>query len=242
MLLSKEDIHPMADQLPDWAPEVFDTFVTTVTGQEPPFPCVFARHALGTDGLRFACLQSPEDPADLAQLVDVVAHYAAVSRGIRPWTTLVALFGPEDERRTLHEHRARFWRVMQHLHDHDPAPWPAGAPTDPDDPDWEFAFAGERMFVVGSAPVYHRRVSRNTATFTMLFQPRWMFDEMIAGPKFDRTTAAIRRRQERYDGMASHPSILTFGDPANREWRQYVIPDDNDPVPGRCPLHFTRSG
>lgn len=241
MLLSTTDIRSGADQLPRWAPEVLDTFVRTVTGSAPPFPCVFARHALGADGLRFACLESPDAEPDLARLADVVAHYAAMSRDLRPWTTLVAVFAPEAERQTLDEHRARFWSVMQYLHDHDPAPWPEDVPTDPDDPGWEFAFAGERMFVVGSAPVYDRRVSRNTATFTMLFQPRWMFDEMIAGPKFDRTTAAIRRRQERYDGYPSHPSILTFGDPENREWRQYVIPDDNEPVAGQCPLRCTPS-
>jgi FPC/CPF motif-containing protein YcgG len=241
MLLSQQDFRSDADQLAGWAPEVFATFVRTVTGQEPPFPCVFARHALGADGLRFACYESPEAQDDLARLAEDVAHYAAVSREIRPWTTLVAMFAPESTRHTLEQHRARFWSVMQYLHDHDPAPWPASASTDPDDPSWEFSFAGERMFVVGSAPVYETRVSRNTATFTMLFQPRWMFDEMIAGPKFDRTTAAIRRRQERYDGYPSHPSILTFGDPENREWRQYVIPDDNDPVAGQCPLHCAPS-
>src|SRR5690349_4119677 len=128
MLLSKEDFHSDAGRLPGWAPEVFDTFVRTVSGQDPPFPCVFARHALGGDGLRFACLESPEAEEDLARLTAVVAAYVAMARELAPWTTLVAMFAPEDgPQRTLDAHRARFWAVMQHLHDHDPVPWPAGA-------------------------------------------------------------------------------------------------------------------
>ena len=40
-----------------------------------------------------------------------------------------------------------------------------------------------------------------------------------------------------YDGMPVHPDIGFYGDAANREWKQYALPDDNEPERGTCPFH-----
>jgi FPC/CPF motif-containing protein YcgG len=236
MLLSKQDFLSRRATQNRWARDAYDDFERTVTDRERPFPCVFAQHALAADTLRFLCLEDPSDPADLRTLVASLMRFNEMSRALGPWTTLVAMFAPSYTPTSLDQHHKVFWQLIQFLHEHDPEPWPADVPIDPDDPRWEFAFAGEAMFVVGSAPVYEIRQSRNTATFTVLFQPRWMVNDMIAQPKFHRTTAVIRDRQARFDGIPSHPSILTYGDPDNREWRQYVLPDGNTELTARCPF------
>jgi FPC/CPF motif-containing protein YcgG len=37
--------------------------------------------------------------------------------------------------------------------------------------------------------------------------------------------------------MPVHPDIGFYGDPINREWKQYALPDDNEPEAGICPFH-----
>ncbi|MFX8832986.1 YqcI/YcgG family protein, partial [Acinetobacter baumannii] len=77
-------------------------------------------------------------------------------------------------------YRALFWRVLQHLHDHDPAIDPTAPQHDPDHPDWEFAFAGVQMFVVGCTPSYLRRRSRNLGRgMIFLVQPRSVFVDLV---------------------------------------------------------------
>jgi YqcI/YcgG family len=54
-------------------------------------------------------------------------------------------------------------------------------------------------------------------------------------------TASVRhsldKRTLAYDGMSIHPDIGFYGNIDNREWKQYAIPDDNQPETGACPFH-----
>ena len=36
---------------------------------------------------------------------------------------------------------------------------------------------------------------------------------------------------------AVHPDIGFYGNIGNREWKQYALPDDNEPEAGTCPFH-----
>jgi uncharacterized protein len=38
--------------------------------------------------------------------------------------------------------------------------------------------------------------------------------------------------------MPVHPDIGFYGDFINREWKQYALPDDNEPESGTCPFHM----
>jgi uncharacterized protein len=37
--------------------------------------------------------------------------------------------------------------------------------------------------------------------------------------------------------MTVHPDIGFYGNIGNREWKQYALPDDNEPEAGGCPFH-----
>jgi len=48
----------------------------------------------------------------------------------------------------------------------------------------------------------------------------------------------IRARALQFDDVPVHPHIGVYGERDNLEWRQYVVPDSSDPVPGECPLRM----
>jgi uncharacterized protein len=155
--------------------------------------------------------------------------------------SLVAFFEP-DEGLTHHDAFVhRFWKILQFLDEHDPQP---ATRYHPDHPLWEFSFAGCEMFAVGASPTYTKRRSRNLgAGIVIIFQPRILFiDPATAAPIAAEVRQRIHKRMLAYDGMAVHPDIGFYGQPANREWKQYALPDDNTPESGRCPFHPRPAG
>ena len=51
----------------------------------------------------------------------------------------------------------------------------------------------------------------------------------------------IRRRLRAYDDVAPSPTLGNYGEPDNREWKQYFLPDrddaqDPDDGAARCPF------
>lgn len=151
-------------------------------------------------------------------------------------SSLVTFFEPD---RRMSDHASfvtYFWQVLQLLHQQDSHP-----ATDmlPDHPLWEFSFERCEMFVVGASPTYRVRRSRNLGPgMVLIFQPRSLFiDPTTSKPISVEVRRRIHSRMLTYDGMAVHPDIGFYGDPLNREWKQYALPDDNEPEVGTCPFH-----
>ncbi|GGG99392.1 hypothetical protein GCM10011586_13620 [Silvibacterium dinghuense] len=95
------------------------------------------------------------------------------------------------------------------------------------------------MFVVGASPTYRLRRSRNLGPgMVLIFQPRTLFiDPETQEPISIEVRRRIHKRMLTYDGMPVHPDIGFYGQAANREWKQYALPDDNAPEHGSCPFH-----
>jgi len=103
---------------------------------------------------------------------------------------------------------------------------------------WEFSFGGTSIFVVCNTPSHTRRRSRYSPGFVITFQPRWVFEGLE--PESARGAAArrvIRKRLRAFDGTAPSAALGNYGDPANREWRQYFLPDKNTDAEMGCPFH-----
>ncbi len=202
------------------------------------YPCYFATIAERQGDLYYSWVES----WDPSHLVETLPQFAAIARtageeGRR--TSLAVFFEPKPglDHDTMRE---RFWRLMQFLVDRDPDP--AAAHCDPSDPLWMFTFDGEGYFVFTASPTYANRRSRNLGpSFTVVFQPRNVFvgieGDTAAGVKVRKT---IRGRLDRWDALPPHCELKDFGDPTGNEWKQAVLPDDESPVTGRCPLHFDR--
>jgi FPC/CPF motif-containing protein YcgG len=234
--------HAVGD-LPTWGANALDRFRRELETADRPFPCTFAVSALRQGHLRFGFVDSASDEATWEPLPALLADYIATAPTIARITSLLVFFRDDGGERGLHWYEERFWAVLRYLRARDPAPWPADLPQDPDHPRWEFAFAGEPVFVVCNTPAYQRRQSRWSSEFLITFQPRMVFRgleaDTIRGQAARRT---IRRRLANYDAVAPSPELLGYGQPGNREWAQYFLADTNDePALERCPLHDATS-
>ncbi|MFG3104468.1 YqcI/YcgG family protein [Streptomyces sp. NPDC048182] len=226
-------------ETPAWGTESAERFLDTVLSGTELFPCTFAVAAARKSTLRLGYVDGTDRQDDWAGLPDLLRRYLDEYRSLSKETSLVVLFRPEDEPRTMDAYRDRFWAVLRYLVAKDSQPWPAELPTDPDDRMWEFAFGGTPIFVVCNTPVHDRRRSRHADQFMITFQPRWVFEGLEAEtPRGAAARRTIRARLSAYDTVAPSPVLGSYGDADNREWRQYFLADDNVSAAGvdRCPF------
>ncbi len=227
------------EAVPAWVRDAYEAYRDVLL--DPAYPCYFGTRAEARDRMRF-CHLPAGDPGGLP---DALRSFVAHSRAHpRQRGVLVAFFEPDGRTRTLAEDEQRFWELLDWLHERDEEPWPADVPTDPDDPAWEFCFAGDPMFAFPCSPAYRLRRSRRTGPYYMVcFQPRRVFYGVEHG------SAAGRRARERiwarvraWDAVEPHPALehMAYGDRDMREWQQYVLPDDNAALRARCPLQPRR--
>jgi FPC/CPF motif-containing protein YcgG len=227
---------------PHWAAPAVRRFEDDLAPTDARFPCTFAVAALNKGNLRFGFVDSAIDQSTWSPLPGILAGYAARASSIARITSLVVFFGsPKDyEARPVGWYEERLWAVLGYLRSRDPEPWPASLPSDPEDPNWEFAFAGHPIFVVCSTPAHRRRRSRMTSDLVITFQPRCVFDGLEAGTlRGEAARRTIRERLAGYDAIAPSPLLSGYGEPGNREWRQYFLDDDNAEAEAehrRCPL------
>ncbi len=201
--------------------------------QNPAYPCFFGQAGEARGEMLYTFVPSGP-PKALLENMQVFVGLIGTQEHER--SSLVAFFKPESALITHEDFVTRFWGVLQFLHDHDPLPQ---AGKTPDDPLWEFAFSGCEMFVVGSSPTYQKRKSRDLGPgMVLIFQPRHLFiDPSTQQPIAADVRHRIHRRMLAYDGMPVHPDIGFYGQPENREWKQYALPDDNEMEQGACPFH-----
>jgi uncharacterized protein len=215
----------------DWAVSAYEHYRDKL--RAPDYPCFFGQGGEARGEMLYTFVtwgKAEELTKNMSQFVGLIAtpEYERSS--------LVAFFEPD---RTMVDHSSflkRFWGILQLLRDRDSDP-----ATDrlPDDPLWEFSFERHEMFVVGASPTYQVRRSRNLGPgVVLIFQPRSLFiDPATSNPIAAEIRRKIHSRMQTYDGMAVHSDIGFYGDPTNREWKQYALPDDNEPEIGICPFH-----
>lgn len=233
-LLTRGKIERAIDDgaIADWKRRRYEAFDEEMTDDtdDAPYPCYFAVDAHQDGNMRYLFADSPTTEAGLVTAADGVATYLDRAPSIADVTSLVLFFEPSGGDHSFETYWDQFWRVLEYLHRHDPAPWPDSVPSDPSDPRWEFCYAGVPMFVVARAPCYDNRRSRYTLDgLEITVQPRWVFDGL--GGDSDAGQQArdrIRDRLTDYDDVGPHPDIGTYSDPEVHEWEQYMLPDSND--------------
>ncbi|MGP9819826.1 YqcI/YcgG family protein [Salinarimonas sp. NSM] len=216
----------------DWRRHAFVDFAQRMTASDLPFPCIYGVSAFAADELRFVFCE--EMTADA--LTDALGAFVPRARSFGRHTSLVAFSRP-CESLGVAQYRQRFWSLLAGIAARDRAPWPAGVPRELDDPDWEFCFAGEPLFVVCNTPDHRARRSRYSPALTLTFQPRWVFDGILGtDDQARRAFAAVRARLQRYDDTPVAAVLGRYGDPGNREFAQYFL-DDGAGDDRRCPFH-----
>lgn len=215
----------------DWEIEAYDRYRERLSA--PQYPCFFGQTAEAHGEMLYTFVPR-NAPGEL--LRNVASFVDRIAEPPYERASLAAFFEPDPALTSHAEFVRRFWAALQHLHDHDPHTQQGQSP---DDPLWEFSFAGCEMFVVGTSPTYQRRRSRNLGPgMVLILQPRHLFLDPTTGkPIAPEVRHRLHRRMLAYDGMPVHPDIGFYGDPGNREWKQYALPDDNEAEPGGCPFH-----
>ncbi|WP_227356188.1 YqcI/YcgG family protein [Haladaptatus salinisoli] len=200
------------------------------TMRDTRYPCHFAVNAERNDSARYLFAGDARDRDALFKVREGLRRYLERYQSIAKRTTLVIFFKPGDRDQSEQEYRDQFWEVIEFLNKRDPEPWPSDIPEDPNDPEWEFCFAGEPMFIVGRAPFYTERKSRYTPYgLEITIQPRRTLDD-ISGDTMEgrHARSVIRDRLKDYDDITPHPDIGDYGDPNTREWKQYLLPTSNE--------------
>ncbi len=231
--------------VPKWAQGRFAGFRQLVTDPSPGFSCYFAVIAEDAGALRFTYVGEDEvnRPFEFAEALRAFLKKYSFSR--RPRGALIAFI--EDGRSATHTlacDEERFWTIVQKLHNLDPASWPPDIPTDPEDPGWTFCFDGTPLFIAGHGPSYRNRLSRNAQDgMFLVIQPRTNLEGITGrGPKAEKVRQRIRRLLANYDRIPPSPELGVYGDGTSREWRQYWLPDGNEPVLRTCPLVIRSAG
>lgn len=229
-------LHAAADiacAAPAWLADAYESFHTELA--HPAYPCYFGTQADREGFLRFSTV----DPDDLAGLAEDLRVFTELSRA-NPHHRHVLVSFFEQDPGGVPASAELFWRCLQWLHDHDPAPWPSDVPDMTNDPAWEFCFNGDAMFAFPVIPSYRLRRSRGLGSnFALCFQPRRIFAGVNRDdPGGEPIRRHIYDRVREWDSVPPHPELemLAYGDGDMREWRQYVLPDSNTELLGRCPI------
>lgn len=229
----------MADSglVPGWVTRAFAQYRQALLDEE--FPCYFGTAAERRGDMQYSWADD-RTAAGIEHLPGVVRSFLDVVRIDRRRRRVLAIVMPGDRESTLAADERRFWRLLDFLHSQDARGWPEQVPRDPDLPGWEYCFDGEPMFAFACSPHYQRRFSRRMgAAFLLCFQPRSIFSGIEGWSRAgQRARQLILERARAYDAVPPHPGIanMAYGDPAMREWRQYMLPDENTPLLAQCPF------
>jgi FPC/CPF motif-containing protein YcgG len=196
-----------------------------VASTTEPFPCVFAAQAAMKGALRF----SFPDPGRPETLAVALGDFLAQAREIGPLSALLCAFPPDQAQ--IEDYRARFWAVLRALRNLDPDPWPATVPRDLQDPAWSFCFAGEPVFPLCTSPAHQNRRTRQSETFMISFQPRWIFDHHLPSAAVaEKYSRLIQGRMRGYDKIGVSPDLGQYGE-GFLDARKYFFLDENAPAP-----------
>ncbi|MGG0185367.1 YqcI/YcgG family protein [Bacillus rhizoplanae] len=92
---------------------------------------------------------------------------------------LVLFVEPEEKEEGFDYYNTYFWNILKYLNEHGPKEWPSNWSTAPDNPNWEFVFDKEPIFISANAPFYKQRITRNVGKcLILIFQPRRIFADI----------------------------------------------------------------
>jgi len=231
-MLDREFLINQENKLPNWLVNQYKVWREIV--EDKQFPCYFGTQAEKMGVLRYCYAEG----GDLIGLPKVLSEFLILSqKNPKRRHALVLFLKPEQKNKSFEFYKERFWNILNNLHANDEMDWPEEYPRDPDDPDWEFVYNKEQIFVSGNMPAYLNRVTRSIGDCQILiFQPRRIFAGIESNTKAgQKASKLIRNRAAIIEGMPPHPDLGQFGT-EKLEWKQYVISDDNESETAQCPF------
>ncbi|WP_138751965.1 YqcI/YcgG family protein [Paenibacillus sinopodophylli] len=243
-LTSKAWLDEHLNELPEWQQETFRHFANMIADPAGSYPCIPGRHGFLTNNLRFGFVSDPRKEQAVSEVTQLLRHYGQIARETGKFASLVIFFEtPHDliNDFAVADYEELFWSVLSRVSAKDEAPWPETISTDPTHHSWEFCFDGQPYFAFCSTPAHTIRKSRQSQSFTIAFQPRFVFEEINDSTSFGRNMKKlIRKKLVEYDGVPAHPSLKWYGQEDNHEWKQYFLRDDES-APSKCPYTYMKN-
>jgi uncharacterized protein len=213
-----------------WERAAFADFSERIDSRSEAFPCHFGTAGFRQDQLRYHF----SDNGDALKIAMALEEYIQVCRGFGQNTSFVVTIRT-DSADCIEAYHRKFWGLLESIRRYDSFAWPDEIPFEVDNSAWEFCFAGEPLFVVCTTPAHQQRRSRYSAHFSLLFQPRWVFANILDTPeKANKAFQSVRSLLSRYDDIGVSPVLGMYGNPTNREHLQYFLSDDHTPL--GCPV------
>lgn len=228
----------------DWHRVVFKNIESRLSG-DSNFPCIFSKNAFRKQLVKFIFVENI-DTSGIQHLADGLKEYVEVSKQWdgnldTAYPLIVAFSLDAINAKSVDSYHDFGWKVLQKLHEIDPAPWPEKVATDPNSSSWSMCFNGMQLFCNMSNPAHQIRRSRNLGEhFILVINPRERFD-IFAGdtPSGRKVRSNIRDRIFHYDGVPHSSHLGSFG-AGGIEWYQYGLIEDNTERTNKCPFKFMK--
>jgi FPC/CPF motif-containing protein YcgG len=220
-----------------WQLQAYEAFAEKLGDRKRIFPCIYATKGLRADELAFVFLeyQDPTTPEAIEKYAKAILAYDYKSHDYGDNTSLVVLYPDTAEQHTVEEYHSQFWAFLKGLKRLDPKPWPGHINENTDSPFWAMCFDGKMSFWAVLTPAHSRRRSRYLPNLAIIYQPRWIFEELLSTDA-KRTAAleTVRGLIDKYDDpLPKSPDLGNFGQLGKSESYQYFSMDENITQP--CP-------
>lgn len=188
--------------------------------QDPDFPCVGAKSALGKGQLHTYTARQIDSAWNDLEIQDRLMQFAwNYTQDKTLFTSFAVIFeGPLELTETQFEEH--MWSRIQSLTAKDAwrgQPADPRVSTDPKDPHFSLSFGGEAFFVVGLHP-HASRPARRFAYPTMIFNLHDQFETLREQNRYEKLRTSILDRDEKLAG-SPNPMLARHGSVS--EARQY---------------------
>jgi FPC/CPF motif-containing protein YcgG len=175
------------------------------------FPCVAAKSALATDGMRIVVAGDLRDRQADRDILSALRAAPDARESTPDLTTAVILF-PRTPPLSEIAFEKHLWALLQSLHEADRGDfgWDPEVSSDPSSADFAISIGGSGYFVVGLHPG-SSRLARRAPMAAAAFNPHAQFRRLKREGRYDRLRQAVRDRDVALQGDAN-PMLADHGD------------------------------
>ena len=191
---------------PETAVSTFHAFI-----QDPKFPCVAAKSALATQGMRVVVGGDLRDGWADAQLLSALRVTPNAPQSTAEFASTVVLFPLTPPLAEIaFEHH--LWALLQSLYDadRDEFDWPPDVSSDPRSANFAMSIGGTAYFIVGLHPG-SSRMARRSPFAAVAFNPHSQFRRLKEDGLYERLRMVVRQRDIALQGDAN-PMLADHGE------------------------------
>ncbi|TYR79739.1 YqcI/YcgG family protein [Priestia megaterium] len=223
----------------EWQKNAIEAFKKRMSDKINPFPCIPATQASLLGHLRYGFVGDPRNDETSVMLAPLLKEFSLNYKDYGKNTSLIVFFDTPPSlisTGSIENFERLFWEQLCQLNRLDEREWPLTIPENPENHQWEFCFHGERYFMYCATPLHKYRNSRYFPYMMLAITPRRVLQEFNKNEKYARKIKQlIHKRLEGYDEVPIHPSLNSYGNQDNYEWKQYFLHDDETELP-KCPF------